>query len=380
MLSTKFIERKLGKQVSTAEVSGILTALGFATRETAPDVLTVTVPTWRATKDISLRDDLVEEIGRMIGYGEIVPTPPLIACVPPPVDPLRIYSRRIRREMADQGFTEVYNYSFVNEVELERFELDIKDHIGVVNPIAAEQTHLRTNLLPGLFRNLLLNVRTYPEFRIFELGHEIHPVNNSGLPEEIPHLAALLYNKPGDEADFFELKRLVECLFPGMTLRAAEPRVFEHPFRAAQVFWSGSILGRLFELHPALLEREGIEGRAFLLDTDLRLAQQIDAARTFQFKSLRKYPVSPFDLSVVADLRTPVDQIEAELQRLAGADLAMLDFVRQYAGPPLPDGQKSVSYHLEVGAVDRTLTAEEVSAIRERIIQGLRASGYDLRV
>jgi phenylalanyl-tRNA synthetase beta chain len=76
----------------------------------------------------------------------------------------------------------------------------------------------------------------------------------------------------------------------------------------------------------------------------------------------------------------PVHQIQDALSKLAGQDLAAIDFVRQYAGPPLPEGQKSVSYHLEVGALDHTMTAEEVTQIRNRIIQGMRELGFDLRV
>jgi phenylalanyl-tRNA synthetase beta subunit len=79
-------------------------------------------------------------------------------------------------------------------------------------------------------------------------------------------------------------------------------------------------------------------------------------------------------------LKTPVDRIQYELSKLAGSDLAAIDFVRQYAGPPLPEGQKSVSYHLEVGALDHTMTAEEVTQIRNRMIHGMRDLGFDLRV
>ena len=103
-------------------------------------------------------------------------------------------------------------------------------------------------------------------------------------------------------------------------------------------------------------------------------------AAPVSYTPLRKYPTSGFDLSVVADLKTPVHQIQDELSKLAGPDLAAIDFVRQYAGPPLLEGQKSVSYHLEVGALDHTMTAEEVTQIRNRIIQGMRELGFDLRV
>jgi phenylalanyl-tRNA synthetase beta chain len=138
-------------------------------------------------------------------------------------------------------------------------------------------------------------------------------------------------------------------------------------------------VGRIFELHPSLLADEGIEGRAFLFDIDLRLAQQLSAAQEFEYTPLRKYPTSPFDLSVVTTLEKPVAQVQDHLTQFAGPELAAIEFIRQYDGPPLDAGQKSVSYHLEVGALDHTLTSEEGSQIRSRIIEGMRSLGYEFR-
>ncbi|HMJ62082.1 MAG TPA: phenylalanine--tRNA ligase subunit beta, partial [Bryobacteraceae bacterium] len=208
-LPISFIVRKLGKDISQAEVTRILSALGFGISEAGNAELMVTVPTWRATKDISLKDDLAEEIGRMVGYDSIAPVAPRVASVVPPANPLRPYLRRLRAQLAAQGFTEVYNYSFTNETDARRFGLDLGEHIAVRNPIASELTHLRRSLVPGLFRNILTNVRYFPEFRLFEVGNEIHPKG------EIMHVDGVLYSAQGNEHDFFEMKRVVECLFPG---------------------------------------------------------------------------------------------------------------------------------------------------------------------
>ncbi len=379
LLPMNFVVRKLGKEISQQQVSGILHALGFQARETAPALLTVTVPSWRATKDISLKDDLVEEIGRMVGYGEIAPAPPRIASVVPPQSPMRLFLRSIRTQFVAQGFTEIYNYSFTNEAEAAQFGAAMEDLIAVKNPIASELTHLRRSLLPGLYRNILTNVRHYPEFRIFEIGNEIHPAHTPDLPNETTHAAAVLYNAHGNAQDFFELKRVVECVFPNASLTPAEARSYEHPARTAEVYWRGAVIGRQFELHPLLLERENMEGRAFFLDVDLQQAERLSALIATKFKTLRKYPTSGFDLSVVTALRTPAAQIQDELAKLAGPDLAMIDFVRQYDGPPLSAGQKSVTYRLDVGAPDHTLSADEVTDIRNRIISGMRELGFEFR-
>jgi phenylalanyl-tRNA synthetase beta chain len=378
-LPVEFVTRKLGTTVGKERITRILNALGFHTAETTPELLTVTVPTWRATKDISLKDDLVEEVGRMVGYDAITPAAPALASVVPPENTARVHLTRLRRIIADQGFTEVYNYSFLHESDIERFGLDLSRHIAVRNPIASEFTHLRRSLLPGLYRNLLANVRHCAYFRIFEIGNELYPETGATEPEQ-PHLAALLYDKDGNEQDFFEMKRVLACLFRNATCDPASARSYEHPARTAEIRWRTQTIGRISELHPGLLEAEKIEGRAFVFDVDLLLTERLFRAEPFRYQPIRRFPTSGFDLSVVSASKEPVARIHALLSELAGSNLAALEFVRQYDGPPLPAGTKSVTFHLEVGELDRTITNEEASAMRDRIISGMREHGFDLRV
>ena len=162
-------------------------------------------------------------------------------------------------------------------------------------------------------------------------------------------------------------------------MKTAEARNYEHPTRTAEIEWYGSNIGRIFELHPSILEIESIEGRAVLFNVDLRAAQKIAAQGVVKYAPLRKFPTSGFDLSVVTDLRKPVSEIQEKLTELAGPDLAMIEFVRQYDRPPLPPGQKSVTYHLEIGAVNHTVTTEEVTEVRNRIISGMQNLGFDFR-
>ncbi len=373
-LSVEWIARKLGREVTPAQVREILEALQFGVQEESPGHFLVTVPSWRATKDVSIKDDLLEEVGRMLGYGSITPQAPLIESAQPPANPMRKYERRVRNMAAAQGFTEVYNYSFVNEELVRPFGMNPGEHLKVANPIASDQSLLRASLLPAIRRNILDNSRWLNAFRLFEIGREIHP-REKGLPEEIPHFTAALYAREGDgTASLFELKRLAECLMPKCEVRLAEPRSFEHPQRAAAVWWREKNIGRLFELHPAL----GIDGRAAVLDLDLALMQQLDSEE-LRYQPLRRFPTSAFDLSVVMPLRRPAGDLEQLLKRAAGSDLVEIEFVRQYIGTPLPEDRKSVSYRLTVGANDRTLSSDEVAAIRTRIIDALRQSGFDLR-
>ena len=374
-LTAEWVSTKLGRPVSAHDILSILDSLGFRVTEPAPGRFSVVVPSWRATKDVSIKDDLLEEVGRMLGYDSITPRAPLIESVVPPDNPMRAYQRKVRGMAAAQGFTEVYNYSFISEDMAYAFGFPAEAHVRVTNPISSDQTLLRLSLLPGIRKNILENSRHFQSFRLFEIGREIHP-SHELLPEEIPHFAAAIYAREGDgAAPLLELKRLAECLMPECEVRLSAARPFEHPQRAATVHWRGENIGRLFELHPSL----GVEDRAAILDLDLAVMQRLDR-REVRYQPLRRFPTSAFDLSVVAALREPADDIERRLKAAAGSDLVEIEFVRQYTGSPLPEDRKSVSYRLTAGAADRTLSSDEVAAIRNRVIEAMRQAGYELRL
>ncbi|HMD78084.1 MAG TPA: hypothetical protein VKG86_12010, partial [Terracidiphilus sp.] len=340
-----------------------------------PRVFSVTVPGWRATKDVSIKDDLVEEVGRMLGYDSITPRAPLIPSSVPPGNPERKFQHEARNIFVDEGFTEVYNYSFISEEAAHAFGFDPAAHERVANPIASDQALMRTSLLPGIWKNITENSKRKDAFRLFEIGFEIHK-RGTGLPQEIPHLVAALYDRQGDgSSGLFELQRAAECLMPGARACPAEPRPFEHPARSADILWKGHAPGRLFELHPSLVE----SGRAAILDLDLSVVWPLSDAE-IKYTPIRRYPSSAFDLSVVAGLREHAGYLEARIASFAGPLLESIQFVRQYSGAPLEEGQKSVSFRLTVGSPERTLSSEEVGEIRARIIGKMRELGYELRV
>jgi phenylalanyl-tRNA synthetase beta chain len=311
----------------------------------------------------------------MIGYDSITPRPPLVAATVPPINEERAFHHRVRDLMVDNGFTEVYNYSFVSDEAAARFGSAPDDHIRVMNPIAADQNLLRASLLPNIWKNIAENGKHFDSFRLFEIGQEIHK-RAAGLADEAPHLVAAMYSKSDDGiANLFELKRVAECLLPAITAKAAEPRNYEHPARTADLIADGAVIARLFELHPSLIET----GRASILDIDLRVLEQL-TPKDKRYTSVRRFPSSAFDLSVVARMRTPVGDIERQLRDLGGGDLVAIEYLRQYAGAPLPDDLKSVSFRLTIGAEDRTLSSEEVGEIRNRIIIAMRLLGYQLRI
>jgi phenylalanyl-tRNA synthetase beta chain len=374
LLPLDWLDRKLGRAVPASEVRSILQSLEFGVDEIESRVFSVTVPSWRATKDVSMKDDLVEEVGRMIGYDTVAPKAPLVVAAPPPANEDRAFQHRVRETLVEQGFTEVYNYSFVSEDEIATVGLGPSDHVRVANPIAADQQLMRRSLLPGILRNIRTNAKNFDEFRFFEIGHEIQP-RQGDLPLEAPHVLAVIFTPETSGVELFELKRVAQCLARNAVVEPAGAREYEHPARTAVVCAGSLELGRLFEFHPSLIEG----GRAGVLDLDL---QALHAAqpRGVRYRSLRRFPSSAFDLSVLAPSREQAGVIEARMAELAGPHLLSIEFLRQYEGAPLPAGTKSVSYRLTVGAPDRTFSSDEVAEIRAQVIEGMRKLGYKLRI
>jgi phenylalanyl-tRNA synthetase beta chain len=374
-LPLDWLQRKLGRGIDPSEVRRILESLAFGVAEPRPGVFSVTVPTWRTTKDISIKDDLVEEVGRMVGYDSITPRAPLVPASVPPGNPSRRFQHDVRNLFVDNGFTEVYNYSFLSEASVRAFGHDPAAHVRVTNPIANDQELMRASLLPGIRHNVAENAKHRDSFKLFEIGLEIHK-QDSGLPHEIPHLVAACYDRHGDgRAGLFELKRAAECLLPKALAAPAEARMYEHPARAAEIQVDGQTVGRMFELHPSLMET----GRAAILDLDLQAIEKL-CGRETRYTPIRRYPSSAFDLSVIAPLREYAGKLESAIAGFAGPLLESIEFVRQYAGPPFPEDVKSVSFRLTVGSPERTLASEEIAAVRQAIIDGMRGLGYELRV
>jgi len=375
VLRLEWLERKLGRAVAAAEVQDILERLHFGVEEPTPGIFSVTVPSWRATKDISLPDDLVEEVGRMVGYDSITPAAPLVPSAVPPPNPERRFQHEVRNVLADLGFTEVYNYSFLSEEAARAFGFDPAGHVRVLNPIASDQVLLRESLLPGIWKNILENSKHRDQFRLFEIGLEIHK-RYEGLPEEVPHAVAAIYDRSGDgAAGLFELKHAALALLPDLVVEPVEAAPYEHPARSANLVAGGERVGRLFELHPSLIET----GRAAVLDLDLHLLE-VQGAAAVKYTPVRRYPASAFDLSVIAGEREYASRLESAIASFGGPLVESVAFVRQYSGPPLEAGRKSVSFRLTVGSPERTLSSEEVADVRARVIEGMRGLGYELRV
>jgi len=386
------VERLLGVSVPLEEVVRILESLEFQVEVLSEERLKVIVPSYRG--DVNLPADLVEEVARIKGYDEI-PTTLLSGELPPQRINLSLYwERRAREVLAACGLSEVITYTLVNRRELEAFPPwggETKpEAVTIANPIVLDQNLLRTTLLPSLSKVLASNLRYQFQVRIFEIGRVYLP-QEGDLPRERNTLALALAGGEeksiwgeGEVLDFYDLKGVIETLLREMGIKEYEFVPTVHPsFSAHKVVHllvgeEPTLVGILGESQVGEVFDLG-EGSVYLAEIDFdALCSQATSER--RCEPLPRYPAITQDIALVVDEEIPARKVGQLIEEVGGALLAEVRLFDLYRGAPIPQGKKSLAYSLTYRAPDRTLTAEEVMKIQERIVRHLcEAIGARLR-
>lgn len=395
MIQTRFswINRKLGTHLPEAQISGILSRLGF-TVESQGDELRVRVPSWRATGDIAIPEDLVEEVGRIYGYDNIVPKAPLIPVEPVQVSPLHSLILRLRQLLSGSlRFSEVYNYAFVGEKLLAQVGLTSAGHLVLANPLASDQNLMRTSLVPNMLKICAENLRFQKQFALYEVDRVFQDTLREDPLFEYERFAlcALLCDttwKDASEQAFYAIKGVAEHLLTQLNLagllRIYPPAAAEnlapwcHPGRTAEIWLDQVCLGRITQLHPQIAENLGIKAGVGLLELDVTLLLEQPQAG-FHFAGVQRYPTVPFDISLICPEKTLIADVEACIRSSAPERIQQIRLFDIYRGEHLGSGQKSLAFTVTFAAPDHTLGPQEVEALQQGVIQALENGGWLVR-
>jgi phenylalanyl-tRNA synthetase beta chain len=372
----------LGIDVSPARVRDVLTALGFRVDWVPPDRYSVHVPYWRT--DVSIPDDIAEEVIRIVGYDDL-PNTTISGRVPVPIDqPLRDLRERVKDILVAAGMQEVMTYSLVTLAQLQKVmapeDLAVTPPLRVRNPISVEHEYLRTTLRGSLLETLALNLRrsNRAEVALFETARSYQPTED-GLPDEEETALGVIAGRrpdrwglPSDEpVDFFNAKAYVEALFEGLGVHAAFEPSDEYGFvpgRCALVEAGGVPAGVLGQVHPSVLERFDIEQDAFLFE--VRLGPLVPLAnQRARYREVSRYEAVRRDLALMVDVDVAAAALQAAIA--AAPRVASVRPFDEYRGAPLPAGKKSLAFALSFQAPDRTLTDEEVDKAIDRLLRHL---------
>jgi len=397
-VSMEFLQKKTGIKLSKKEAVKILERLGFGVK-IKNDELSVTIPSWRATKDISIPEDLVEEIIRIHGFDKIAPQMPTFSINPPEENRLKKIERRIKNILVNSlAYTEVYNYSFVSPQSITKLGQDVSKHLELANPLSQERPFLRRHLMNNLLENVKNNIDDYPELRLFEVGKKFLPEKpgaramangNELLPRQDTWLHAIFASKKrrvskdvtrhdfdkSNKDVFWEARRVVEAVFSDLGKefkleKNEKSRPWQHPSRAGNIMLDNNSMGAVFEFHPMVVENFGLECAVAMMSLNLdELANLPEAEK--KYKSINLFP------SVERDLAISVKKSMAHadiLAALSGADplLQSVKLFDVYEGEGVGADHKSMAYHFVYRSSRRTLVTEEVDKAHEGLIKILK--------
>ncbi|MFO0983820.1 MAG: phenylalanine--tRNA ligase subunit beta [Planctomycetota bacterium] len=382
------VQKKLGVDYPVAEIRGALESIGYLA--TAADAaLSVTVPSFRGERDITGEDDLIEEVGRMLGYERVPAILPRVACDPPQRDPLRELEHDLTHAFVQRcGFAEVIGYSMADDQSLRWAGAEGDPHyLRLRNPITADTSRLRRSLIPGMLRFADTNARFADEFALFEIGRGYLPERSPEppLPFETRVLCALKAcpaSAPPDQA-LLSLKGCIEEALhavgrPGDFDAVAAPPPWLHPVRAAVVLVAGTSVGCVGELHPEIAERMQLKLKVAIAELDLRAL--VTCARAgARFTAIPRFPAVKIDLAVVAGYDVTIRALAGLMRSLEPALLRDVELFDVFVGKGVPEGKRSLAFRLEFRADDRTLTDDEVLGARDRVVAALAQRGLTLR-
>lgn len=368
---TDFIRQKLGNSLPEETIRTLLERLGFAVAA-RDGMLAITVPWWRATGDVSIPEDIVEEVGRLYGYENLAFVPPQIALTQAVRQPRVRMERRLREYLASRGaMREVVTYPWVDDDYVSAAGLDGMASVMLHAPPAPTRRRLRISLIPGLLEVVAANVRRMGELRIFELGRVFGPewapaseANGECLPRQPKHLAAAMTGADAGRL-FFLAKGLLAALARDVQIA---PLTFADD--ALNADWADSrgrlairsgdrVVGTLGVLARRALRLSRIRGSAVVVvELDVEGLAPL-GSRTNQYAPLPTHPEVDFDLSFLVDVSVRWSDVE---NALAGASplVTAVQFLEEYRGEQVVKGQKSLAVRLRLGAEDRTLTSADI--------------------
>jgi len=396
--SRDFIVERLGFNLDCEQIEKPLTAFGFTLAPTSEDSWTIRVPSYRL--DIERPVDFVEEVLRYYGV-ERIPSAKVRAIANEQSHD-RIYEVResMAERLAAMGFSECFHYSMRAPEEIEKLAGENAAAHKLAYPLSADASCMRYSLLPGLLDAVALNAsRGNPAAPLFEVGHIYRADSPTSLREylaisfvKVIEPAAESWRGPARASDFFAAKAVLENLFVGAGFKM--PGVWSNPtdalWQSTHSGTAGELSKHRYNLSAGIVSLEltkaaGFDGVVLGGEILFGLNAFEKASKPSRYKPFSVFPASRRDVAVIASLQKPVGEVTADLQKIAlkatGKDfeLESLQLFDRYIGKGVAEGHQSLAYALNFRSMGRTLTDEEVSASFEKILEGVKATGYSVR-
>ena len=394
-VSLAWLAKRLGKNLSNEVIQKKLELLGFDV-EISGDNMHVTAPTWRSTGDISIKDDVMEEVARLYGYDNFEATSFTTTFEGAINQKDQDLLRRIKEYLAIRcGMQEVYTYPWMNDVFVNAVLQSTEGVLRLSTPPAPDLSYIRSSLLPNLCEAVVKNERYFNDFAIFEEAQVFFDRNYTAaydetelLPEQKRHIGAAFASSVKDITELFrEAKGVLEYMPRYTHMEGFEFRKEEKPVWADNVVWmnifrGGEKIGDMGLVAKKVSMDCGIKNLSVML-FELDVTKLVPLkSRTNRFTHLAEYPETDYDISMLFDSDAAwADIYDAIMgQKKASALLKDAAFVDEYRGKQIPAGKKSVTVRLTIGSSEKTLTSQEIESAANQVMKKLgKKMGAELR-
>ncbi|MBP3596421.1 MAG: phenylalanine--tRNA ligase subunit beta [Clostridia bacterium] len=367
----KFINDVLGSNISNEEINSVLGKLGFKVEEKGESAV-VTVPTRRI--DISIKEDLVEEVGRIYGVNNIQGKLPVVPMKKGSYDKT---TREIRNKMISLGLNEVLSYILINDKEVHKYTLDEFEEVKLLDALTEDRNTLRYMMIPSLLKIYEYNkARNLKDISIFEIGKGFFKKN--GEYGENNKLCALMTGEyflginNTKKVDFYVMKGIVEEILDyfgygnrySLVKKDEMPEEF-HPGQTAYISVNNDIVGIVGKLHPEVQKDD-----VYVLEINLDKLLEKRVGK-MKYKDISKFPGVSKDLAVVVDKKVIAKDIEAIIKKASSNLLSEIKVFDVYEGANLGENKKSIAFNLYFEAANRTLVDEEINKEMENVIKAV---------
>ncbi|MFA7598867.1 MAG: phenylalanine--tRNA ligase subunit beta [Candidatus Cloacimonas sp.] len=372
----------LTTDLTADEVIEYLSKIGISISEQKEDVLTFRIPFYR--KDITREIDLIEEVIRLYGYNNIESGDERISLMDRAALDMK---RRVADYLVFNGFYEAINSSFTELSIIKALNLEEGDQRlncwELINPLGVSFSLMRTTLLPGLLKNTLFNLNNGQEdIKLFEMGKVF--LKEDETPLEKRYLSAVItgdktaqhWKYKSEKENIFTTKGYVE----GILRRVAGGEVtfseIDLPYYQSglslEVFFNGSSVGYLGKVDPFIAKRFDIEVPLFAFEIEIDKAIKAKPEGSLRYQEINKYPIIDRDISFIVDKKHLYSDIVKEIYEVDSQHIRACSLIDEFTGKGIPENHRSLTFNMNIGADNRTLTDEFVSALVARVIETLK--------
>lgn len=378
-ISREYINKKIGVNFSDEMIEKVLTSLYFKIIENKNGNFKIEVPSFRATKDVSGKADIIEEISRIYGYDNIVPQTNLWKVEPVKEDSLRELEYNIKTLLAQKyGMSEVHSYVWYDTKLNSELGIEVHDNLKIVNGLSKLDSTLRYNMVPTMLYAIYKNIKNFDEIGVFEIGRtfDYKEKGKDCVENKVLGIGKSSISKTEEEL-MFEVKSMIENIANinkhvslSYVCNSKFDDNFIHPVNSYEVKYGDECLGYISVLNPRIKDAINKKSNIVVAQINIDMLDKIKYL-DIQYEEISKYQTVDFDLSIIVDKNVSYFEIEKVIKDANMQYLKSYSLIDVYENEEKLKDKKNITIRFNIGSSDKTLTKEEIDEERIKLITNL---------